>query len=160
MPATPHRVLAPDQLNATGDQVLAFMSERGRVTPSWIADERDLSRAYVSQRLKRLKEHGHVEQPYRGLWDLVDDPRETASASGHDDETPTPQRSESGFHDADAVVEWVRENQPAGRAEIVAEFHDDSLPVNEKTWWENYARESLKEAGFEFVRNQGWQTLG
>ena len=135
------------------------MSERGRVTPSWIADERDLSRAYVSQRLKRLKEHGHVEQPYRGLWDLVDDPRETAPAPGREDETPTPQVSGSGFHDADAVVEWAREHQPAGRAEIVSEFHDDSLPVNEKTWWENYARESLKEAGFEFVRNQGWQKL-
>ena len=74
-------------------------------------------------------------------------------------ETPTVNGVKSGFHDPDAVVSWVRDNQPAGRAEIVAEFHDDSLPVNEKTWWENYARESLKEAGFEFVRNQGWQEL-
>ena len=74
-------------------------------------------------------------------------------------ETPTVNGAKSGLHDPDVVVSWVRDNQPAGRAEIVAEFHDDSLPVNEKTWWENYARESLKEAGFEFVRNQGWQEL-
>ena len=74
-------------------------------------------------------------------------------------ETPTVNGAKSGLHDPDVVVSWVRDNQPADRAEIVAEFHDDSLPVNEKTWWENYARESLKEAGFEFVRNQGWQEL-
>ena len=86
-------------------------------------------------------------------------PESTAEDAVSEPTTPTPQGSGSGFHDAEAVVAWVRDNQPAGRAEIVAEFHDDSLPVNEKTWWESYARESLKEAGFEFVRNQGWQEL-
>ena len=90
----------------------------------------------------------------------VRQPEPTVGDASSEPTTPTPQESGSGFHDAEAVVSWVRENQPAGRAEIVAQFHDDSLPVNEKTWWENYARESLKEAGFEFVRNQGWQTLG
>jgi hypothetical protein len=86
-------------------------------------------------------------------------PEPTVEDGSSEPTTPTPQESGSGFHDAETVVAWVREHQPAGRAEIVAEFHDDSLPVNEKTWWENYARESLKEAGFEFVRNQGWQEL-
>ena len=85
---------------------------------------------------------------------------DTAGADARSEaETPTVNGAKSGLHDPDVVVSWVRDNQPAGRAEIVAEFHDDSLPVNEKTWWENYARESLKEAGFEFVRNQGWQEL-
>jgi Uncharacterized membrane-associated protein/domain len=69
-------MLEPRQLNDTDREVLEFLSERGRVSPSWVADATDNPRAYVSQRLKRLKEHGHVEQPYRGLWDLVDDPRE------------------------------------------------------------------------------------
>jgi len=64
------------QLNSTDEEILDFMQEHGRVTPSWVADETDNARAYVSQRLKRLKEHGHVEQPYRGLWDLTNDPRE------------------------------------------------------------------------------------
>ena len=69
-------MLEPRQLNSTDEEILAFMRERGRVTPGWVAEETDNPRAYVSQRLKRLKEHGHVDQPHRGLWDLVDDPRE------------------------------------------------------------------------------------
>ena len=64
------------QLNSTDEEILDFMQKHGRVTPSWVADETDNARAYVSQRLKRLKEHGHVEQPYRGLWDLTSDPRD------------------------------------------------------------------------------------
>ena len=70
------RMLEPQQLNDTDDEILDFMSKTGgRLTPGWIAEETDNSRPYVSQRLKRLKEHGHVEQPHRGLWTLVDDPR-------------------------------------------------------------------------------------
>jgi len=71
-------MLDPRQLNSTDARILAFMSEHGgRVTRAWLADEiDDVNPAYLSQRLKRLKEHGHVEQPHRGLWDLVDDPRE------------------------------------------------------------------------------------
>jgi len=70
-------MLEPRQLNETDKEILAFMDRvGGRVTPGWIADETGNSRPYVSQRLKRFKEHGHVEQPHRGLWVLVDDPRE------------------------------------------------------------------------------------
>lgn len=69
-------MLEPRQLNDTDREILAFMaSTGGRVSPSWIAEETDNSRPYVSQRLKRLEEHGHVEKPHRGLWVLVDDPR-------------------------------------------------------------------------------------
>jgi len=70
-------MLETRQLNETDEEILAFMDNHGRVTPSWVAEETDNPRAYVSQRLKRLKEHNHVEQPHRGLWDLVDDPRDT-----------------------------------------------------------------------------------
>jgi DNA-binding Lrp family transcriptional regulator len=69
-------MLEPRQLNGTDRAILTHLTERGRATPSWIAEETDTQPAYVSQRLKRLKEHGHVEQPHRGLWDLVKDPRE------------------------------------------------------------------------------------
>ena len=72
-------MLESRQLNETDRQILGFMaSDGGRVTPSWVAEETDNKRAYVSQRLKRLKEHGHVAQPHRGLWELIDDPREEA----------------------------------------------------------------------------------
>lgn len=70
-------MLEPRQLNETDKDILAFWDDvGGRVTPSWVAEETGNARAYVSQRLKRMKEHGHVEQPHRGLWTLVDDPRE------------------------------------------------------------------------------------
>jgi len=70
-------MLEPRQLNETDKEILEFMAwDGGRVTPSWVAEETDNKRAYVSQRLKRLKEHGHIEQAHRGLWQLVDDPRE------------------------------------------------------------------------------------
>ncbi|AFH22010.1 hypothetical protein OSG_eHP14_00150 [environmental Halophage eHP-14] len=70
-------MLEPRQLNETDREILEFMArDGGRVTPSWVAEETDNKRAYVSQRLKRLKEHAHIEQPHRGLWVLVDDPRE------------------------------------------------------------------------------------
>ena len=72
-------MLESRQLNETDRQILGFMaSDGGRVTPSWVAEETDNKRAYVSQRLKRLKEHGHVAQPHRGLWELINDPREEA----------------------------------------------------------------------------------
>jgi predicted HTH transcriptional regulator len=74
-------MLETRQLNETDEQILEFMSTHGRVTPSWVAEETDNPRAYVSQRLKRLKEHDHVEQPHRGLWDLIDDPRDTEEDS-------------------------------------------------------------------------------
>lgn len=74
-------MLEPRQLNETDRDILAFMADDGgRVTPSWVAEETDNARAYVSQRLKRLVEHGHVEQPHRGLYVLVDDPREADDA--------------------------------------------------------------------------------
>jgi len=75
-------MLEPRQLNETDAQILDFLaSDGGRATPSWIASETGNKQAYVSQRLKRLKEHGHLEQPHRGLWQLVDDPRGGASVS-------------------------------------------------------------------------------
>ena len=74
-------MLEPRQLNSTDREILEFMADDGgRVTPSWVAEETGHKRAYVSQRLKRLKEHGHVEQPHRGLWELVDDPRGDSDA--------------------------------------------------------------------------------
>jgi len=76
MSGTERHMLEPRQLNETDEEILDFLArDGGRVTPSWAADETGNQRAYVSQRLKRMKEHGHVAHPHRGLWVLVDDPR-------------------------------------------------------------------------------------
>jgi len=59
-------MLEPRQLNETDQDILAFLAaDGGRVTPSWVAEETDNARAYVSQRLKRLVEHGHVRRDGR-----------------------------------------------------------------------------------------------
>jgi len=74
--ATPDRVLDSDQLNETDAQLLNVLSH-GRVTPTFAADETGVSREYVSDRLKRLTEHGNVEKVAPGLYELRHDPRDT-----------------------------------------------------------------------------------
>lgn len=68
-------VLNDDGLNKTDRRLLDLLDE-GRVTPTYASDELDVSREYVSERLKRFEEHGHVEKLARGLYELVNDPRE------------------------------------------------------------------------------------
>jgi predicted transcriptional regulator len=68
-------MLTDDDLNAADREVLQLL-RNGRVTPGFAANELDRDRTYLSQRLKRLLEHGHVERLARGLYELHDDPRE------------------------------------------------------------------------------------
>jgi len=76
--------LEPRQLNDADRDILDFMrKESDRVNPSYVAEESGHSRPYVSQRLKRLKEHDHVRQPHRGLWELVNDPRDDVDDRVH-----------------------------------------------------------------------------
>lgn len=70
-------MLEPNQLNDADRAILEFMSQDGdRVTPSFLEQHIDWSRSYISQRLKRLGEHGHLSQPATGLWVLEHDPRD------------------------------------------------------------------------------------
>lgn len=57
-----------------------------------------------------------------------------------------------------AVVQWVRANQPASRADIVEAFADEieELGIKPKSWWVRHARPELKAAGADFERNVGW----
>jgi len=74
MHAEQHPVLDPDDLNDADRRVLNELQD-GRGTPTFIAERTDTDRSYVSQRLKRLSEHGHVDRLETGLYELVDDPR-------------------------------------------------------------------------------------
>ena len=70
-------MLNPDQLNDADNAILDVLAiDSGRLRPTHIAEDASLDRSYVSQRLKRLVEHGHVAKPRSGLYELVDDPRE------------------------------------------------------------------------------------
>jgi len=62
-------------LNPT-DRAILDMLEDGRCTPAFIAEEKGYTRGNVKNRLDRLVEHGYVERLHRGLYQLVDDPRE------------------------------------------------------------------------------------
>lgn len=61
-------------LNDTDEAILDRLHE-GRNVPANIADELDVSRQYIQQRLRRLREHGYVKNVGRGVYELVDDPR-------------------------------------------------------------------------------------
>jgi Mn-dependent DtxR family transcriptional regulator len=68
-------VLDNEDLNDTDREIIQLLSQ-GRVTPTYVADELNISREYASGRLTRLKEHGHVDKIATGLYELVDDPRQ------------------------------------------------------------------------------------
>lgn len=70
-------MLRDDDLNETDRRALDLLAE-GRVTPPYVAERLDKSREYASERLIRLREHGHVRRVAPGLYELVDDPRADA----------------------------------------------------------------------------------
>lgn len=63
------------RLNETDEKVISKLEE-GRNVPANIAEELGLSRQYVQQRLQRLEEHGHVQNIGRGVYEMIDDPRD------------------------------------------------------------------------------------
>lgn len=68
--AMPHAtVLDEDDFNET-DKKLIRLLEVGRITPQFAADELDVSREWVSDRLRRLHEHDIVEKRATGLYEL------------------------------------------------------------------------------------------
>lgn len=74
-------MLTPDQLNDADALILDVLHE-GRATPTLVRrvlDERghSFSRQYISQRIKRLAEHNHIENLHdTGVYAVVDDPRD------------------------------------------------------------------------------------
>ena len=72
--------LTDDDLREIDRTLLDYLRE-GRVTPAYArhrlldeTDREEISGAYISQRLKRFGEHGHVRNLYEtGLYELVED---------------------------------------------------------------------------------------
>ena len=69
--------------NDLEEDVLAILKEGreegnpwGRATPKLITDRVDVRRQYVSRALESLVTAGWLTQPVRGLYELVEDPRE------------------------------------------------------------------------------------
>lgn len=72
-------VLDPDDLNDADVEILDEL-HNDRVTPKYLAVQLDTDRSYISQRLTRLLEHGHISKPAPGLYELQDDPRQDERA--------------------------------------------------------------------------------
>ena len=56
------------------------------------------------------------------------------------------------------VVEFVRENQPVSKQDIIDAFEMEweRKGIKGTSWWDRHARSELKENGGEFTRNKGW----
>jgi hypothetical protein len=51
----------------------------GRANPRWLMDETELSKSSVEFCLRSLHDAGWVDRPSRGLYELIEDPREEIS---------------------------------------------------------------------------------
>lgn len=58
------------------DEKLLDLLQEGRVTAPYAADETGYSLQYARDVLTRLVEHDHARKVHKGLYELVDDPRE------------------------------------------------------------------------------------
>ena len=75
-PSIQHSMLDAEDLGPADESLLELLQD-GRVTAPYAATETGYTLQYVRDRLTRLVEHGHVEKIYEGLYQLVDDPRNT-----------------------------------------------------------------------------------
>lgn len=97
------------------DQHIIDELKQGRNTPSNLASDLDYTREYVSQRLKRLREHDIVERVGRGLYELKtediaesdssSEPSETSEAAEEDEEADYDifETDSNAYPDAEAV---------------------------------------------------------
>lgn len=69
-------MLDADDLGPADEKILNMLQD-GRVTAPFVAEETGYSLQYVRDRLGRLVEHGNATKVYEGLYELIDDPRES-----------------------------------------------------------------------------------
>lgn len=58
------------------DAAILELLEDGRITPSYAKSEIGKSRPHITNRLKRMVEHGFVYKVHRGLYELEDEYQE------------------------------------------------------------------------------------
>lgn len=72
--------LTGDDLNDWDRRILGYLEE-GRATPGLVRkylleEGKQITRQYINGRMKRLEEHGHLDNLLdSGVYELVDDPR-------------------------------------------------------------------------------------
>ena len=117
-------VLEPRQLNEADHEILDEL-HKGRASPSYLAEQTGIEQTYINQRLRRLDEHGHVENLARGLWEIADDPRGTQ---------PNSRYSQEDIESIREVLSWIEEKiemHGRGQVEIDAENLAENMKVLE-----------------------------
>lgn len=71
------------------DRRILDVLHEGRNIPSNIADELGVTRQYIQQRLQVLEAGDHVENVGRGVYGVIDDPRDSEGSSDESDEQAT-----------------------------------------------------------------------
>ena len=69
-------MVEPDELDDLHWEIIDELRE-GRCTPSYLSEKTGESRQLISQRLRDLVMAGFVEKIHTGLYQLVEDPRQT-----------------------------------------------------------------------------------
>lgn len=69
-------VLDTEDLSPAQEATLQMLQE-GRVTAPFVAEETGYSLQYIREQLRDLIKHGHVEKIHDGLYELVEDPKES-----------------------------------------------------------------------------------
>lgn len=103
-------MLKPNQLNEIDEWILDFLQRHEWATPNLIrlshGDSTDdlKSRQWISDRIRRLEEHGHLETVHDGAAErrLVDDPRDP---DDRDDDQPVEDAGKNGVV-SESSGEW------------------------------------------------------
>lgn len=72
------RVQRKTKGGSTVEESVLDLLREGRVTAPYVAEQADYSLQYVREELTDLVNHDHVRKIHDGLYELTDDPRETA----------------------------------------------------------------------------------
>jgi len=70
------------ELNETDAGIIRLLGD-GRASPRLLASKLDRQQPYISQRIKRLVEHGHVRRIDRGLYELKNPPGESTKKTNY-----------------------------------------------------------------------------
>lgn len=146
--------MAEIDLNDADHAIIEVLRE-GRNTPANIARKQDYTREYVANRLKRLTEHGHVERPDRGIYELVEDP---STDEEQDTNHPASPDLDALEFDRDLTegrrevirefLEWVQQEGPITKSdfeEFYTDDHAERAGYNAGSFWEIFGKAALKQ---------------
>lgn len=111
-----------------------------------VANHVGVTRPGAGNRLKKLARENKVENRVVNgwfLWVAVIDPAEAAEGVSYDDTN------------AKAVELLKQADGRVNKSKIIDHVADD-LEIKPVTWWSEYARDALKEAGVDYVHGKGW----